>query len=227
MSRRRWIAPALGCWLIAGGAAADEVIENCRAAAGQGGVDECERAVLAHPGNAAVIGDYALALLVAGRYEASIDAYRHVTELAPGEAKSHFDYAAALVTLRQFPPAVGAIEAALRLEPRNREAQMLANLIFDFLGRREEAFAAAHNAAELGDVTAMYEVQRAYADGDGARRDDARAFAWLQRAAEAGHVGAMQDLAAVFRHGILGQAPDEAAARAWAERADQAQAQTD
>ena len=50
-----------------------------------------------------------------------------------------------------------------------------------------ERFEQAHQRAAGGDVGAMFDVALAHATGNGAEFDPAEAFAWLQKAADAGH----------------------------------------
>ena len=54
--------------------------------------------------------------------------------------------------------------------------------------------------------------------GEGPAADTEAAADWLERAADAGHLGAMRRLVEVYRRGLMGQAPDPARAAHWAER---------
>lgn len=73
-----------------------------------------------------------------------------------------------------------------------------------------------------GDAEAQYQLALRYESGNGEPRDGARAVEWYTRAAQQGHVKAMQALAHIYREGLDGVPADAAAARSWDERARQA-----
>ena len=62
----------------------------------------------------------------------------------------------------------------------------------------EETLSQKLEKAEAGDVHAMYQLARAYSDGDASDADPAAELQWTQRAAEQGHPEALVDLA--FRY---------------------------
>lgn len=71
-----------------------------------------------------------------------------------------------------------------------------------------------------GDVEAQYQLGLRYESGAwGAEQDSAKALCWLNKAAEAGHRGAMTSLAHIYRDGLFGVAPDPKAAAYWEQRA--------
>lgn len=52
-------------------------------------------------------------------------------------------------------------------------------------------------------------LANAYREGEGVARDDARAVAWYEAAAEREHPASIQALAMAYRDGELGLSPDE------------------
>jgi TPR repeat protein len=76
--------------------------------------------------------------------------------------------------------------------------------------------------AQGGSAHAAFLLGNAYRAGAGVPRDDAKALALYERAAQAEHPAALQTLALVYRYGELGLAPDEAEARRYQMEADHA-----
>ena len=65
--------------------------------------------------------------------------------------------------------------------------------------------------AELGDVSAQFELGLMYAEGRGAAKDDAQAVRWYRTAAEQGHVKAQNNLGWMYQEGRgVSQNDDEA-----------------
>ncbi len=83
-------------------------------------------------------------------------------------------------------------------------------MVFEQAGEADAAFAAHLALAEAGIEIGMYDLARDYHYGRGTGADRAAARLWYQRAAEAGHVAAMQVLADHLPYGALG--PDDPAA---------------
>jgi hypothetical protein len=74
--------------------------------------------------------------------------------------------------------------------------------------------------AEQGDAAAQFAVGQKFSFGEGVSRDPASAASWYERAAVAGNVDAMVNLAGLYRNG-RGVARDPAKAVVWLERAVQ------
>lgn len=72
--------------------------------------------------------------------------------------------------------------------------------------------------AKKDDADAEYELHSVYLHGAGVRKDETEAIAWLQRAAEHGHVGAQYAFATSLREG-RGVVQDYVRALQWMERA--------
>lgn len=201
------------------GAAGASWSELCAANAGHGGIADCARALAEDPGNLVLRRLYAKSLLLGGGERQAIEEYRRIAELLPDDAAAHYDLASAYLALYRYGAAIPPLERALALQPDHVEAMMLAGIAYQSLGRAAEAFPIFLRLAERGDVLAMHDVAVSLERGLGTGKDERAALHWLTRAAEAGHVGALDRLAEVYREGRLGVAPDAAAADAWAARA--------
>ena len=80
-------------------------------------------------------------------------------------------------------------------------------------------------AAE-GDPQAEYELGERYKNGTwDVEQNDARALAWISRAARSGHKVAMKTLAAIYAKGKLGVSADQNKAKQWQQRARTARSQ--
>lgn len=88
----------------------------------------------------------------------------------------------------------------------------------DLSGSHEEVTARVRARAETGDPAAMNLLGFRLMTGQGCRKDEAEAFRWGLRAAEAGHVEAMFGIAGLLEQG-LGTPRDEKAAASWYRRA--------
>ena len=75
------------------------------------------------------------------------------------------------------------------------------------------------HAAQQGNLDVAYQVGIAYARGEGAALDDAKANQWLLRAANAGHAEAQLHLGARLREGKGLAAPDPEQGFRWVDRA--------
>lgn len=198
--------------------AAPSATERCATNARSGDVAACREAAAQRPDDLAAKRNLALALLIAGDYEESINLYRSVTLVRPDDAGAQYDLASALGFIRMYDDAVEPIEAAIRLRPDHVESYRFAAIVYMNLGRKTDAARATIKSAELGEITSMYDLVQFYRDGAGVEVDPKRALFWARRAADAGHVGAMALMTRVYLEGLYGEAPDEAKARDWAAR---------
>jgi TPR repeat protein len=191
----------------------------CVRTARDGNVAACAAAAAADPTDQVVLRDLAFAYLAVNDQDACLRVHRAIVALAPDDAEAWFDYAAAAATFWDYRAAVEPIRRALLLAPDHRLALRVAVLVFRAAGEPREALAALAHGAELGDDVMMAGLADAYARGVGTAADAVAARLWLTRAAALGHVGAMEQLAALYRDGAPGVPADPAAARSWAERA--------
>jgi TPR repeat protein len=213
-------------WLLAlpPAAEAQTPAERCAAAAAQGDFRTCAAAVEAAPADPVLRRFYAQSLARAADYDGSIGQYREITRLTPGDGRAHFEYAWMLAFVRRYADAVDPIEQSMRLQPRHVESFRAATIIYQIIKRPEDVFRVALAGARLGDSIAMFDAYDCFAAGIGTAKDEVRAFFWLEQAAEAGHVTAMDRLAEIFLNGGLGRAPDERKAEHWATQARVARA---
>lgn len=198
--------------------------ERCAAGAAAGDFRTCAAAVEAAPADPALRRLYAQSLARAADYDGAIGQYREVTRLAPGDARAFYEYAWMLAFVRRYAEAVEPIERSMRLQPNHIESFRAATIIYQLIKRPEDVFRVALAGARLGDPIAMFDTYDCYAEGNGTAKDETQAFLWLEKAAAAGHVTAMDRLAEVFLQGGLGRAPDDKLAEDWATKARVARA---
>jgi TPR repeat protein len=212
------IAALLGALaLVAAHAESDAA--QCARTVRDGNVASCAAAVAADPADLEARRNLAFAYLAVNDQEACLAVHRALVALAPDDAEAWFGYAAAAATFWDYRAATGPIREALRLAPDHRLALRVAVLVFRASGEPRDALAAMAHGAGLGDDVMMAGLAEAYAQGIGTAADPPAARLWLTRAAALGHVGAMEQLAALYRRGAPGVPADAAAASSWAERA--------
>jgi len=218
-------APAL-CAILAsaGGAEAQTSAERCASGVASGDFRTCAAAVAEQPADPALRRLYAQSLAKAADYDGAVREYGEVTRLAPADGRAFYEYGWMLAFVRRYREAVDPIEEAIRLRPDHAPSYRAATIIYQIIKRPEDVLRMALAGAKLGDSIAMFDAYDCYLAGIGTAKDDAQAFAWLVKAAEAGHVTAMDRLAAIFLNGGLGQAPDEKRAEDWATKARLARA---
>lgn len=232
MSPRRLLLPALALALplapladardaLAAGHASPTTL--CAERADRGDVTACRRAVERHPDDLSIRHNLATAYMAVGDYDAAVDAYGELAARKPEDARVQYAYASVLGFVRRYVDAVAPLETLLRLEPDNVDAWRLASLVYQQTKQDRQSFEATRRAAELGDAPSMFDMMWHYETGNGVDADPAEALAWVTRAAEAGHIGAMDLLVETYLEGNrFAAAPDDAKAEAWALRARQA-----
>ncbi len=210
--------------LLARPAGADGEARRCAEGARDGDVAACLAAVAADPADLAARRNLAFAYLARNDHDACLAVHREIVALVPDDAQAWFDYAAAAATFWDYGTAVGPIRMALRLAPDERLALRVAAIVFRMTGLHRDALAAMSRGAELGDDLLMAALADAYRRGLGTAPDNGANLMWLTRAAAHGHVGAMEQLAALYRDGADGIPADPGAAAVWADRARRAAA---
>jgi TPR repeat protein len=203
-------------------AAAQGPLTLCRERHGAAAVEVCAAAAKAHPGDEALQRRLAYLYVEIDRYDRAIETLTAMVKRWPGHWQPHYDLAQIYAFVRGYAAAVAPIEKAIALRPKDRQSLMLAAVIYSSLKRETEAFHAALRAAELGDRVAMYLVSYHYEEGLGVAADPAKAGRWLLRAAEAGHVAAMDRVTELYLEGGLGIQADDRQAELWATRARRA-----
>ena len=193
--------------------------ERCAAGGPSGDVRACAAAVEAAPGNAAIRRLYAQSLAKAADYDGAVREYGAITRLAPADGRAFYEYAWMLAFVRRYAEAVDPIERSMKLQPTHIESFRAATIIYQLTRRDADVLRVSLAGARLGDPIAMFDLFDCYAEGRGTPKDENQAFVWLVKAAESGHVAAMDRLADVFLNGGLGRAPDGDKAEEWATKA--------
>ena len=101
-------------------------------------------------------------------------------------------------------------------------SQALLGQILDQSEQNEEAVKYFRLAAEQGNPDGLFGLGTMYASGDGVARDLGAARGWMVKAADAGHVQAVQAVAMAYMNGGLAVSPPErtsAVALQWIEKA--------
>lgn len=195
---------------------------KCRSLTGRKGLDICGKAIKAAPEDQGLQQRLGYLYLNLGLYESSVDTFRAMTKKWPKSWRPYYDLATVYSYIRAYTYALPEIETAIKLGGRNIDALTLAVVIYRNLKRNGDAFRLALRAAELGDVGSMAVTAFNYEEGVGTVKDPAKAVDWLRRAAKGGHVGAMNQMSALYLEGGLGLRPDEKKAKQWAARSRQA-----
>ncbi len=195
---------------------------RCAAEAPTGVVDNCRIALEGSPADIELRRLLAQGLLVAGDEAGSLAAYEALAIDHADDPRAQYEYGVTLIALQHYNHGADLMARAIALDPDYLEAQLAGSIIFVQVGRKEEAFAALTRAAALGSELAMFELAETYRLGYGTDRDPDAALHWLIKAAENGHITAMERLAAVYLDGGYGVAPDDALAEKWAVEAQAA-----
>lgn len=208
--------------LVLGGASparAMTLAKRCALAATQGNnVEVCRAALKQNPRDVGILRSLARAQIETGSFEDAVKTYERVVALSPEDAKAHEDLAGTLGFIRQYERAAREMERALSLRPARAADFRTLAIMYVFLNNPGRAVEMNHRAAELGDPIAMYDLRQFYRDGFGVSKDLDTALAWTERAAQAGHLGAMALLTDIYLEGLYGQTADEAKALHWAQR---------
>jgi uncharacterized protein len=218
---RIFLLTAIAGGMLAAPALAEEksLAERCADGAPRGDFRICAAAVEAAPADALLRRLYAQSLARAADYDGSFAQYREITRLTPSDGRAHYEYAWMLAFVRRYAEAVEPIERSMRLQPTHAESYRAATIIYQIIKRPEDVFRVSLAGARLGDPIAMFDTFDCYAEGRGTAKNNVQAFVWLEKAAEAGHVTAMDRLADVFLNGGLGRSPDGKKAEEWATKA--------
>ncbi|MBM3491343.1 MAG: sel1 repeat family protein [Alphaproteobacteria bacterium] len=196
-----------------------DLAADCAAGAPQGQYAACQQALDAAPHDVRLKRLLALGMLLGGAEETAILAYRHLSEQSPEDADAHFQLAVAYGTVREFRNALAPLDRALALDPAHRDASRLSVIAHQQLGQFADAVPHLLRLAEAGDEIAMYELAVALERGAGLAANSVKAVHWFAKAAEAGHVAALDRLAEAYFTGQLGLRPDNARGNDYATQA--------
>lgn len=216
-------AAALAALLSPTAPVAADLKDDClKARRANGGWQVCRRAVGAHPRDAEVRRNYAISLSFGGAYDSAVRQYQAVTRLTPKSHRAHYELAWIFAFKRQYGEAERPIERAMELKPKHLKYMRLAAIIFAANKNAIKRFNVVREAAEMGDQILMFELAFLYADGNGVKVNLAETLRWLTRAAEKGHVLAMDRLSHAYLNGKLGAQKDREKADYWARKAQAA-----
>lgn len=193
--------------------------EACRAAPRVAAVEPCERALSARPDDIEAERRLAWGLLATYRETEAVERFLTIARRRPADPQAHFDAASVMTGLRMYPQAVPHLQRALDLAPDLLEHQRLAAILFVHTGDWAAAHAANRVLAVAGVPTGLFDLARDFAQGRGVEPDQGEARRWYERAAEAGHVGAMRALAEKLHYGAFGTPPEPRLAGVWRARA--------
>ncbi len=193
--------------------------ERCAAGVARGDVGTCAAAVHAAPRDTAIRRLYAQSLAKAADYDGAVREYGEITRLAPDDGRAFYEYAWMLAFVRRYADAVEPIERSMELQPTHIESIRAATIIYQLTKRYGDALRVSLAGARLGDSISMFDLFDCYVEGRGTAKDENQAFQWLLKAAETGHVTAMDRLVDVFLNGGLGHSPDSGKAEEWATKA--------
>lgn len=193
--------------------------ERCAEGVPRGDFRTCAVAVEAAPRDTAIRRLYAQSLAKAADYDGAVREYGEITRLTPSDGRAFYEYAWMLAFVRRYAEAVEPIEQSMRLRPDHIESIRAATIIYQLTKRHADVLRVSLAGARLGDPISMFDLFDCYAEGRGTPRDENQAYQWLLKAAETGHVTAMDRLAEVFLNGGLGRSPDGGKAEEWATKA--------
>jgi len=197
-------------------AAPDDAAAQCARSAEIGDIVACQQAARENPGNVAIQRDLAKSLIAVGDFDAAVEIYQKIAAARPDDARAQADLGGALGFVRRYAEAVAPMEAVMRLSPDDIAAYRAAAVVYLQVGRAADAVRAMRAAAERGDAIAMFDMYAFYSDGVGVAADKRQALAWAERAAENGHLGALDLMVRVHLEGLMGQPVNEDEAKAWA-----------
>ncbi len=204
---------------MAGDDSQQAVRARCLAEAQDGNWRNCEIALALAQDDLALRRALGRALMIGGEYERAVQTYEKIVADHPERADSHYELAGVLGSLNRFVEAEGPVLRALELLPDHRKALQLAAIVYNHMRQPERALPYTRRLAERGDRLAMFDLARYYERGTGVAADPGKAFAWFRRAAEAGHVGAMDRMTVIHLEGGLSQPVDREKGAQWAARA--------
>ncbi|WP_119168759.1 hypothetical protein [Algihabitans albus] len=196
--------------------------QACRAAPRVAAVEPCGAALTADPSDIEAERRLAWGLLATYRETEAIDRFVTIARRRPDDPQAHFDAASVMTGLRMYPQAIPHLRRALALAPDLLRHQRLAAILFVHTGDWAEAHAAHRMLAVAGLPTGLFDLAQDFAQGRGVAPDQAEARHWYERAAEAGHVGAMRSLSEKLRYGAFGTPPEPQLAGRWQARAEAA-----
>lgn len=205
-----------------GTAGAEDWAARCTQDVEKGNIEACRRAVADAPKNPVLRRHYARAMTFRGLYQSAIDQYRIITKIRPDDARSWYDYGYSLAFARRYKESVQPLEKAIELNRSYIAALRILAIAYAKEKKPAKVFRTTLVMARIGDRIAQFEVSLFYQSAYGTARNHAKALRWLMKAAESGHIGAMDRLVRVYQDGTLGQTRNDRKAEFWAIQARRA-----
>jgi len=203
-------------------AGAQDWAARCTQDIEKGNIEACRKAVAEEPKNPVLRRHYARAMTFRGLYQSAIDQYRIITGIRPAEARSWYDYGYALAFVRRYKESIQPLEKAVEINRSYVAALRILAIAYAKEKKPAMVFRATLAMAGIGDRIAQFEVSIFYQEAYGVGRNFVKSLQWLVKAAEAGHIGAMDRLVRVYQNGGLGQAKNDRKAEFWAIQARRA-----
>lgn len=206
--------------LLAGPAAhAQDQAAICRDEAQRGLTQACQEALATDPQNPELHALLGHAYFASGFYTEGLQALREAITVSNGAPAYRYRYAGFAALINEYPKAAKELELAVAEEPRNLKAWTLLADCYRYMKNKPQALRAGRKAAELGDPAEAYILAMRYNTGDGVGVDPTEELRWLERAAKAGYVAAIQDLVRFHTDGRPGMPPDTAKRDYWQRKA--------
>lgn len=202
--------------------AAADPAQVCRTAPRVAAVEPCQAALRTDPQDLEAQRRLAWGLLATYRETEAVERFVALARARPEDPQAQFDAASVMTGLRMYPQALPYLRRALHLAPDLLTHQRLAAILFLHTEDWVEAHAAHRVLAVAGLPTGLFDLAQDFAQGRGVAPDQAEARRWYERAAEAGHVGAMRTLAEKLRYGAFGTPPEPQLASRWSAKAEAA-----
>jgi TPR repeat protein len=200
-------------------AAAEDHAAQCREDAQRGLTKACQKAIAANPQDPELHALLGHAYFASGFYAEGLQALRDAIAASGGSAAYRYRFAGFAALINDYPQAARELELAVADEPDSLKAWTLLADCYRYMKDQKQALRAGRKAAELGDAAEAYLLASRYNSGDGVGIDPAEELRWLERAARAGYVAAMQDLALLYAEGRPGIPADPAKRKYWDDKA--------
>lgn len=212
----RWRGPAvLLLSVLPLAAGAEDLPAQCRSEAERGLTATCERAIAAEPQNPELQAQLGQAYFASGFYAEGLRAFRRAIELAHGDPAYRYRLAGFAALINDYPQAAEELERAVADVPTNVRYWTLLADCYRYMKNAAGALKAGRRAAELGDPAEAYALGVRYGSGDGLPVDHGEELRWLEQAARAGYVAAMQELAHLYGEGRPGMPADPVKRKYW------------
>jgi TPR repeat protein len=198
---------------------AQDTTAACREEAQRGLTEACQAALAASPRDPELHALLGHAYFASGFYAEGLAALREAIAASNGAAAYRYRFAGFAALINDYPQAAQQLELAVTDQPRDLKSWTLLADCYRYMKDSKKALRAGRKAAELGDPAEAYLLAVRYNSGDGVEIDPVQELRWLERAAKAGYVAAIQDLVGFYAEGRPGIPPDAAKRDYWQRKA--------